>query len=140
MDAKKREGVFVMEKSDLIRKEECYQIIGSCMRVHSDKGNGFLEPVYQECLEIDFELEEIPFVSQAPLRLEYRGRKLKQRYKPDFFVYEQIVLEIKAVKKLTDEHRSQVLNYLSATGYELGLLVNFGAYGKLEWERIVCTK
>jgi GxxExxY protein len=125
---------------DLILKEECYQIIGSCMRVHSDKGNGFLEAVYQECLEIDFELEEIPFISQAPLGLEYRGRELKQRYKPDFFVFDKVILEIKAVSKLTDEHRSQVLNYLAATGYELGLLVNFGAYGQLEWQRIANTK
>jgi GxxExxY protein len=124
---------------DLIFKEECYQIIGSCMRVHSDKGNGFLEAVYQECLEVDFELEDVTFIPQAPLKLEYRGRELKQRYKPDFFVYDQIVLEIKAVKALTDEHRSQVLNYLTATGYPLGLLVNFGAFGRLEWERIANT-
>ena len=110
------------------------------MRVHSDKGNGFLEPVYQECLEIDFEFEEIPFVPQAPLKLEYRGRELKQRYKPDFFVFGEIVLEVKAVSNLTDEHRSQVLNYLAATGYELGLLVNFGAYGKLEWQRIANSR
>ena len=130
-----------MEKDiDLIFKEECYQIIGSSMRVHSDKGNGFLEAVYQECLEIDFELDEIPFISQAPLKLEYRGRELKQRYKPDFFVFGEIVLEIKAVSQLTDEHRSQVLNYLAATGYKLGLLVNFGAYGQLEWQRIANTK
>ena len=124
---------------DLIFKEECYQIIGSCMRVHSDKGNGFLEAVYQECLEIDLELEDVTFIPQAPLKLEYRGRELKQRYKPDFFVFDQIVLEIKAVKALTDEHRSQVLNYLTATGYPLGLLVNFGAFGRLEWERIANT-
>jgi GxxExxY protein len=128
------------DSTELIFKEECYQIIGSCMRVHSDKGNGFLEAVYQECLELDFELEEISFISQAPLKLEYRGRELKQRYKPDFFVFDEIVLEIKAVSKLTDEHRSQVLNYLAATGYELGLLVNFGAYGQLEWQRIANTK
>lgn len=128
------------EELDLIFKNECYQIIGSCMRVHSDKGNGFLEAVYQECLEIDFELEETPFISQAPLKLEYRGRELKQRYKPDFFLFGEIVLEIKAVSQLTDEHRSQVLNYLAATGYKLGLLVNFGAYGKLEWQRIANTQ
>jgi len=128
------------EETDLIYKEACFAIIGSCMRVHSDKGNGFLEAVYQECLEIDFELEQIQFEAQAPLRLEYRGRELKQRYKPDFCVFDQIVLEIKAVKALTDEHRSQVLNYLTATGYSLGILVNFGAYGRLEWERIVNTE
>ncbi|MEM1221608.1 MAG: GxxExxY protein [Verrucomicrobiota bacterium] len=125
--------------TDLILKDECFAIIGSCMRVHTEKGNGFLESVYQECLEIDFELEQIEFIAQAPLKLEYRGRELKQRYRPDFFLYNQIVLEIKAAKKLTDEYRSQVLNYLTATGYSLGLLVNFGAYGRLEWERIANT-
>lgn len=128
------------EDRNLILKDECFTVIGACMRVHSDKGNGFLEPVYQECLEIDFELEEINFLSQAPLNLEYRGRELRQHYKPDFLVYDQIILEIKAIRRLTDEHRSQVLNYLSATGYPLGLLVNFGAYGRLEWERIANTK
>lgn len=127
------------DSNELILKDECFKIIGSCMRVHSDKGNGFLEAVYQECLEIDFELEEVDFISQAPLKLEYRGRVLKQRYKPDFFVFDQVVLEIKAVKVLTDEHRCQVLNYLTATGYPLGLLVNFGSYGRLEWERIANT-
>ena len=110
------------------------------MRVHTEKGNGFLEAVYQECLEIDFELEQMEFMAQAPLKLQYRGRELKQHYKPDFFVFDQVVLEIKAVKQLTNEHRSQVLNYLTATGYPLGLLVNFGSYGRLEWERIVNTE
>lgn len=128
------------EESELIFKEECYTIIGSCMRVHSDKGNGFHEPIYQECLEIDFEIEGVPFQPQAALKMEYRGRELQQRFVPDFFVFDQVVLEIKAVKCLTDEHRTQVLNYLAATGYPLGLLVNFGSYGRLEWERIANTK
>lgn len=125
---------------DLIYKDECFAIIGCCMRVHSDKGNGFLEAVYQECLEIDFQLEKIAYTAQAPLELEYRGHKLQQRYKPDFLLFDQIILEIKTAKTLTDEHRSQVLNYLAATGYSLGLLVNFGSPGRLEWERIVKTK
>ena len=128
------------EDTSLILKDECFTIIGSCMRVHTEKGNGFLEAVYQECLEIDFELEQMEFMAQAPLKLQYRGRELKQHYKPDFFVFDQVVLEIKAVKQLTNEHRSQVLNYLTATGYPLGLLVNFGSYGRLEWERIVNTE
>ena len=118
--------------SDLILKEECFSIIGSCLRVHSDKGNGFLEGVYQECLEIEFELENINYVAQASLKLMYRERELKQCYKPDFLMFNQILLEIKAAKVLTDEHRSQVPNYLAATGYPLGLLVNFGSHGKLD--------
>lgn len=127
-------------EDDLIFKEECFAVIGSCIRVHTDKGNGFLEAVYQECLEIEFDLEGIDYMAQAPLKLNYRGRELKQHYKPDFFLHQQIVLEIKVAKVLSDEHRSQVLNYLSASGYPLGLLVNFGSYGRLEWERIANTK
>lgn len=128
------------EHSELILKEECYEIMGSCMRLHSDKGNGFHEPIYQECLEIDFEIEGTAFEPQAALKMEYRGRELKQRFVPDFLLFGRIVLEIKAVKKIADEHRTQVLNYLAATGYTLGLLVNFGSYGRLEWERIANTK
>ena len=90
--------------NDLILKEECFSIIESCMRVHSDKGNGFLEGVYQECLEIEFELENINYVARAPLKLMYLERELKQHYKPDFLLFNQVLLEIKAVKILTDEH------------------------------------
>ena len=124
---------------DIILKDECFAIVGACMRVHTEMGNGFLESVYQECLEIDFDLSEIPYVAQSQLDLEYRGKRLKQTYKPDFFVYEQIILEIKTVSKLTTEHCSQVLNYLAATNCKLGILVNFGAHGKLEWQRFVRT-
>jgi len=86
--------------SDLIFKEECYEIVGSSMRVHSDKGNGFHGPIHQECLEIDFEIEAITFDPQAALQMEYRGRELKQHFVPDFLVDDKIVLEIKAVKNL----------------------------------------
>ena len=124
----------------LIYREECYNIVGACFEVYNEKGCGFLEPVYQECLEIEFEFQRIPFHAQEQLKQFYRGRELKQRYIPDFVCFGQIIVEIKAVSKLTDEHRAQVINYLNATGYELGLLVNFGSFPKLEWERLVCTK
>ena len=101
------------------------------------KGVGFTEPVYQECLEIELAYQEIPFEAQKKLKLAYRGRELKQTFKPDFICYEKIVLEIKAVSNLVDEHRAQLLNYLNATESKLGLLVNFGHYPKLEYERIV---
>lgn len=122
---------------EILYKEESYAIIGACFRVYKDKGCGFVEPVYQECLEIEFSFQEIPAVSQKELLMRYRGQPLKQRYKPDFVCFEKIILEIKAVCQLTDEHRSQILNYLNATGMKLGLLVNFGHYPKLEYERIV---
>jgi len=93
--------------------------------------------VNQECLEIEFVFQNIPFESQVQLELKYRNQILKQRYKPDFICYGEIIVEIKSVSKLVDEHRSQILNYLHATGYKLGLLVNFGSAPKLEYERIV---
>lgn len=124
---------------DLIYRDECYKIIGSCFELYNDKGCGFLEPVYQECLEIELAFQGIPFEAQRELQLTYRGRQLKQVYKPDFICYGKIIIEIKAVSTLIDEHRAQVLNYLHATGFELGILVNFGTYPKLQWERIVLT-
>jgi GxxExxY protein len=125
---------------ELIYKEECYRIVGACFEVYNEKGCGFLEPVYQECMEIEFEYQKIAFLAQQQLRLFYRGRELKQKYIPDFICFGKIIVELKAVSKLIDEHRAQVINYLHATGFELGLLVNFGGYPKLEWERLVCTK
>lgn len=122
---------------ELIQKEECYQIVGACFEVYKDKGSGFLEDVFQECLEIEFELMGVPFEAQKDLPLEYKGRRLRKGYRADFWCFDSIIVEVKAVDHLVDEHRSQILNYLNATGARLGLLVNFGHYPKLEWERIV---
>ncbi|MDQ8205195.1 GxxExxY protein [Pelagicoccus sp. SDUM812003] len=126
--------------AELIFKEECYQVIGACFEVYKEKGSGFHESVYQECLEMEFALSGIPSKPQNPLSLSYKGRPLSQKYIPDFLCFDLIILEIKAVKKLTDEHRAQVLNYLRATGKPLGLLVNFCSHPKLEWERIANTQ
>ena len=125
---------------DLVYKEEVYAIMGGCFAVYKDKGCGFLEPVHQECLEIELEHLKLPAVPQPSLTLSYRGRPLKQKYQPDFVCFGKIVLELKAVSELVDEHRAQVLNYLNATSFKLGLLVNFGHYPRLEWERIVNTR
>lgn len=122
---------------ELLFKEESYAIIGSCFEVYKEKGNGFVEPVYQECLELEFGMQKIQFSPQPALRLTYKGIELKRRYIPDFLCYGKIIVELKAVKQLTDEHRAQVLNYLKATGLRLGLLVNFGHYPKLEYERLI---
>jgi GxxExxY protein len=121
-------------------KEESYKIVGACFEVYREKGCGFLEPVYQECLEIELRVQGIPFLAQKPLALTYRGIPLRSVYQPDFICYNSIVLEIKAVKENADEHRAQLLNYLKATGFKLGLLVNFGHYPKAEVERIVAEK
>ena len=122
---------------EYLYENESYQIIGACFEVYKEKGHGFLEPVYQECLAIELEGRSVPFVEQPWLKLKYKGRELKQGYQPDFLCYEKIILEIKAVKKMTDEHRAQVINYLKATGLKLGLLVNFGHYPQLEYERFI---
>ena len=113
---------------DLIFKDECYAIIGACFEVYKDKGYGFHEPVYQECLGIEFEYCRIPAISQPGLSLTYRGRILAQTYFPDSLCYEKIIVELKAGTQLVDEHRAQLLNYLKAGSFELGLLVNFGHY------------
>ena len=122
---------------DLIHRTEAYAVIGACFEVYKDKGCGFLEGVYQECLEIEFALQGLPIMTKPALQLTYKGRLLEQRYVPDFICFEKVVLEIKAASALADEHRAQVHNYLKATGHQLGLLVNFRHYPKLEWERIV---
>lgn len=122
---------------DIVYKEESFQIMGACFEVYKEKGCGFLEAVYQECLEIEFGLRGLPFKSQAELQLWYKGKQLKQRFVPDFLLHDKIVVELKAAKDLTDEHRAQVHNYLRATEFRLGLLVNFGHFPKVQYERIV---
>ncbi len=122
---------------EILLKEEAYAIVGACFEVYNNMGCGFLEPVYQECLEIELELRGIPFVSNAELKLRYKDRTLKKKYEPDCMCFDKVIVEIKAVSELTDDHRSQVHNYLKATGYRLGLLVNFGAHGELKYDRIV---
>lgn len=123
--------------AEIILKDESYQIMGACFEVYKELGCGFLEPVYQECLELELSLRSIPFRAQDPLKLHYKGRLLEAEYKPDFVCYDAVIVEIKALKQFADKHRAQVHNYLKATGHKLGLLVNFGHYPKVEYERIV---
>ena len=111
--------------------------MGACFEVYKEKGSGFVESVYQECLEMELSDRKIPFKAQVELALTYKGRPLKSKFKPDFICYGKIVVELKAVSVLTDEHRAQIQNYLRATKMKLGLLVNFGHYPRLEYERIV---
>lgn len=122
---------------EFIHGKETHALLGACFEVYRDKGCGFLEAVFQECLELELADRNIPFRPQPGLRLEYKGRVLKQTYQPDFVCYDKVILEIKAVSKLTDEHRAQVHNYLKATGLRVALLVNFGHHPLVEHERIV---
>jgi len=121
----------------IIYKDESYAIMGACFEVYKEKGSGFLEQVYQECLEIELELRGILFVPKQELSISYKGRPLKSKYVPDLLCYGNIIIELKAVKELADEHRAQVHNYLRATGHRLGLLINFCHVPKVEYERIV---
>lgn len=126
--------------TEIIYKKESYASIGACFEVYNAKGCGFLEPVYQECLAIEFEHQRIPAIPKPLLTLSYRDQILQQTYQPDFVCFEKIILELKAASILADEHRAQLLNYLHATGFVPGLLVNFGRYPKLEYERIAKTE
>lgn len=122
--------------AEIFFKEESYKIVGACFEVYKQKGCGFTEPIYQECLLLEFQLQNIPFVAQPVLELEYKGMRLSQNFRPDFICFGKIVVEIKALEKLIDVHRAQTLNYLHATGFELAILINFGHYPKIEYERI----
>ena len=124
--------------SELINEEESYQIIGACFEVYNEMGSGFLEAVYQECLEYELADRGIPFAQQKQLQLKFKKRILKSTYIPDFICFEKVIIEIKGTANLDDVHRAQMINYLKATRLKLGLLVNFGDRQKLEYERVVC--
>lgn len=126
-----------MTDANILFKEQCYQIQGAVFEVYREMGCGFLEAVYQECLEKELSKQGIPFTSHLELKLFYKNEPLQQIYIPDLVCYQSIILELKALSATTGEHKSQVLNYLKATGMRLGLLVNFGCHPKATIERIV---
>jgi GxxExxY protein len=119
----------------LLFESETHAILGACFEVYREKGRGFLEDVYQECLEIEFRNRSIPFAARTPPVLEYKGQTLRKCYEPDFICLEEVIVEIKACKSLEDAHRAQLMNYLKATGKRVGLLLNFGHHPKTQHER-----
>ena len=123
--------------SDLKYEEESYRIRGAAFEVYREMGCGFLEPVYQECMEKELGMSGLPFVSRQELALYYKGQRLDKTYEPDLLCFDSIIVELKAVKELVAEHRAQLHNYLRASGLELGFLVNFGHHPGVEIERIV---
>ena len=122
--------------TEIIYKEESYKIIGACFEVHRELGAGFLEAVYHKALMIEFERQKIPYIHEKELTIYYKNVLLDKSYFADFVCYDKIILEIKALNKLSSEHESQVLNYLKATNFKLGILVNFGE-SKLNYKRLV---
>ena len=119
----------------LIYEEEAFRIRGAVFEVYRAMGAGFLEAVYQECLEIEFAKRGVQFNAHQPLALSYRGQPLRQTYVADFVCYDRIIVEVKAVRVIAPEHRAQTINYLRATDMKLGLLINFGAVPRVEIER-----
>ena len=125
--------------AELILKDEVYAIVGAAMEVHREKGFGFAEPVYQECMEIELSDRGIPALAQKEMSISYKGHPLKKTYIADFVAYDKIIVELKALDKLSSREEAQVINYLKSSGLEVGILINFGA-PSLEWKRVVLTK
>lgn len=125
------------QSGELIYKKESFDIVGAAMQVHRALGPGFSEPIYQESLKIELDFRNIPNEPQKRMSILDRSQELETYFKPDFVCYDKIIVEIKALKKISGLEFSQTLNYLRVSGFRLGLLINFGSSGKLEWKRIV---
>ncbi len=127
----------MMPDVDLLYKEEAFAIVGAAIEVHRTLGPGFLEAVYQEAFQWELAERGIPFEPQKELRIWYKDRLLDKTYLVDVLCHGKIVVELKALDRLSGIEESQVLNYLKASRMRLGLLLNFGSTGKLEWKRLV---
>jgi len=123
--------------TELIFKDDVYAIVGAAIEVHRVLGHGFLEPVYQEALEIKSRIRELPYEGQKILQIHYKEYLLKKEYIADLVYYDRIIVELKALDTLTTREEGQLLNYLKATNFKVGLLFNFGSRGRLEWKRFV---
>jgi GxxExxY protein len=123
-------------EGDFLYKSETYQIIGALMEVHRELGCGFLEPVYQEALAIEFDNQLIPFEAEKKISVSYKGIPLDKFYVADFVCFDKIIVELKALSALNTDHEAQIINYLKATGLKVGLLVNFGEKS-LKYKRFV---
>jgi GxxExxY protein len=122
---------------ELLLRDEVFAIVGAAMEVYNVLGPGFHEGVYQEALEIECADRAIPFESQKPLVIGYKGRVLQKTYVADLICYRALIAELKAIEKLTSKEESQLLNYMKATGLRVGLLLNFGHSKILDWKRMV---
>ena len=122
---------------ELVLREEVYAIVGAAIEVHRELGAGFLEAVYQEALERELALRGVAFEAQRELVIHYRGQPLSKIYVCDLLCFDKVLVELKAMDRLTGREEAQLINYLKAAGLPVGLLINFGAHGKLEWRRLV---
>ncbi len=122
--------------SQIIYKNESYFVIGLCMDVHNELGKGFSEAVYSDALEIELKTNGVPFKKEVKFDIIYKGKKLKHHYFADFIVDDKIILELKAVEKISSSHVKQTLNYLAASKLKLGIIVNFGE-DQLTYKRVL---
>ena len=124
-------------RDDILLKDEVYAIIGAAIEVHNRLRSGFVEAIYQEALQIELGLRGIPFEPQKELRVVYKGHLLEKKFFADVVCYGQIIVEIKAQRELAGYEEMQIINYLRATGLRVGVLINFGDPGRLDWHRFV---
>ena len=127
-------------QEELIFKEEVYRIVGAAMEVHSELGTGFSEAIYQEAMELESGWRSIPFEPQRKLEVRYKGRLLKKWYCADLLCFGKIIVEIKVLDRVYPQDEAQLLNYLKATGLQVGIILCFGNHSKLEWKRMVMTR
>ena len=123
--------------TELILEDETYAVTGAAIEVHRALGPGFLEKVYQEAMQLELSARRIPFEAEKPIDINYKGQCLTQKYFADLICYGQIIVEMKALNRLSAKEDAQILNYLKATGLKVGLIFNFGSHGKLERKRLV---
>ena len=124
---------------DLILKDEVYAVVGAAMEVQRVLGRGFLEGVYQDAMQLELTARGVPFEAEKPIDVEYKGQCLTHRYYADLVCFGQVIVELKALSRLSGNEEAQVLNYLKATDFKVGVLINFGRPGKLEWKRFANT-
>ena len=124
-------------KEDIKYREEVFRVVGAAIEVHRELGSGFLESVYEEAMKYESEDRQIPCQTQVIIPLHYKGKKMEKQFIADYIGYGKILVEFKCIPRLTKREEAQIINYLKATGLKVGILINFGTHGKLEWKRYV---